>query len=852
MMNTKLFHKIGPFLGLFLFAVALAVLYHELKVYHLHDIVTQIEAIPADSLFLAAILTFLSYLVMNGYDTLALWYVRHPLSYGKIAIASFIGYAFSNNVGLAMLAGGSVRYRLYSSWGLSVLTITKIVAFCTLSLWLGFFLLGGIVFLIEPMTIPEALHLPFVSARPIGWLFIALVAGYLGLSVLRKKPLRIRNWEFSLPSAGLLVSQTAISLMDWLLAGAVLYVLLPPSPQLSWSGFLGVFLLAQLAGLASQLPGGLGVFETVVILLLSSALPASHIIGPLLAYRGIYYLLPLLIAALLLASQEVFQKIEGIKKVAQMFGAWMSAVVPPVFAFCTFVGGAVLLFSGATPTAYPRLTWLKDVIPLPVVELSHFLGSLCGIMLLLLARGIQRRIDASYVLTIFVLGAGIIFSLLKGFDYEEASVLLFMLVALLPCRRYFYRKGSLINERFSPGWIAAILLVLLCSIWLGFFSYKHVEYSHDLWWQFTFRGDAPRFMRATVGVGAVIAFWVFGRLLRPSKPDVLPVDSMDLDRAIPIVRSSPQTYANLALLGDKCFLFNEQRNTFIMYRVSGRSWVAMGDPIGPRDEWPELIWRFREMCDQYDGWTVFYEVGRESLHVYLDTGLTLAKLGEEGRVSLESFSLEGSLHRDLRHTCSKLERDGYRFQMVSVEKVPALLPEFRKISDSWLEEKHTREKGFSLGFFDEAYLRRFPAGIIQKDDQVIGFANVWIGADKKELSIDLMRYRPEAPNGLMDYLFTQLMLWAKQDGFQGFDLGMAPLSGLEDHDLAPLWSRAGAFVFRHAEHFYNLQGLRRYKEKFAPLWEPKYLASPGGLSLPRVLTNVASLTSGGIKGVVTR
>jgi len=143
-------------------------------------------------------------------------------------------------------------------------------------------------------------------------------------------------------------------------------------------------------------------------------------------------------------------------------------------------------------------------------------------------------------------------------------------------------------------------------------------------------------------------------------------------------------------------------------------------------------------------------------------------------------------------------------------------------------------------------------GIVRKQEKILAFANILQGVGKEELSIDLMRYLPEAPNGIMDYLFIELMLWGKREGYQWFNMGMAPLSGMEDRALAPLWNRVGSFIFRHGEHFYNFQGLREYKEKFNPLWEPKYLASPGGLALPRVLINIASLISGGVKGVVSK
>jgi phosphatidylglycerol lysyltransferase len=851
-MKQKVLHSLGPLFGLLLFVAALWVLHHELSAYHLHDILRRLRELSANRLSLALGLTVVSYLVMTGYDTLALRYVQHPLAYSKIALASFVGYAFSNNMGLSMIAGASVRYRLYSGWGLSTLEITKVIAFCTLTLWLGFFFLGGVVFLVEPMTVPQALHLPFTSIHTLGLIFLILVGGYVLFCSLRKQPLRIRDWEFRLPSARLFFVQITIASLDWALAGSVLYVLLPESAPLSYLGFLGVFLLAQIAGVASQIPGGLGVFESVTLLLLSPILPATSIFGSLLVFRGIYYLLPLTVAAFVLGTHEALLRVKAVKGFARVFSQLASGVVPHLFAFVTFLGGAILLFSGALPAVSWRLEWLTDLLPLGIIEASHFLGSLVGTGLLILTWGLQRRIDAAYVLTVALLSAGIVFSLLKGLDYEEAIALAVMLVALLPCRRYFYRKASLFSERFSLGWSVAILLVLFGATWLGIFAYKHVAYSRELWWRFTLLGDAPRFLRASIGAIGLALFFAMARLLRPGQPEEALLRQDDLEKVVPIVQRAPQTYANLALLGDKAFLFDKKGSAFIMYGVEGRSWVAMGDPIGPREEWPELVWQFREMCDRSNGWTVFYEVGPENLYVYLDLGLTLLKLGEEARVRLAGFSLEGGARKGLRHTYHKLQGEGCTFAVIPAEGVSTLLPELRRISDAWLEEKSTKEKGFSLGSFDEDYLKRFRAGIILREGKIVAFANLWPGAGKEELSIDLMRHLPDAPHGVMEYLFIQLMLWGKGEGYRWFNLGMAPLSGLQDHGLAPLWNRAGAYIFRHGEHFYNFQGLRQYKEKFDPEWVPKYLACPGGLAVPRILANIATLVSGGMKGVIAK
>jgi phosphatidylglycerol lysyltransferase len=394
--------------------------------------------------------------------------------------------------------------------------------------------------------------------------------------------------------------------------------------------------------------------------------------------------------------------------------------------------------------------------------------------------------------------------------------------------------------------------VLLSSVWLGFFSFKHVEYSRELWWRFEISADAPRFLRATVGAvtaALVLASW---RLLRAAPPEPSLPGAAEMEKARAVAGASPSASANLALLGDKSLLFNDSGNAFIMYGVQGRAWVAMGNPVGPPEEWPELAWRLRELCDRHDGWTVFYEVGREGLPLYLDLGLTLLKLGEEARVPLEMFSLEGGERKKMRHQHRRLDADGCRFSIAPAGEVPSLLPELGRISDAWLEEKNTREKGFSLGYFHPGYLARFPLALVRQGDRIVAFANLWGSAGREELSPDLMRYAPEAPPGVMEYLLIEVMLWGKAEGYRWFNLGVAPLSGLENRALAPLWSRLGAMLYGHGEYFYNFQGLRQYKEKFDPVWEPKYLACPGGLALPRILANVAALISGGLKGVVTK
>jgi len=249
---------------------------------------------------------------------------------------------------------------------------------------------------------------------------------------------------------------------------------------------------------------------------------------------------------------------------------------------------------------------------------------------------------------------------------------------------------------------------------------------------------------------------------------------------------------------------------------------------------------------------VFYQVRPETLHLYADIGLSMTKFGEEAMVDLRTWSLDGASHKNERNLLHRMEREGVVFEIVERAAVPAALAELRQISDEWLDAKNSREKAFSLGFFDESYLCRYRQAVLRRNGRIVAFANMLESGDRAELSVDLMRHRADAPEGAMEALFLHLMKWGAQEGFARFNLGMAPLSGIEGGQAAPFWNRLASMVYEHGGRFYNFQGLRLYKEKFHPRWEPRYIASPGGINLAQVLAGIAGLVNRGVSGTVMK
>ena len=846
-LRGRLSGYVGPVAAV-LVTVASLWLFHQMTAgLRLQDIKTAIGAMQWSGILLALVATAASYCALATYDILAC----HIVAPGKVpwrdaALSGMSGYAFSNFLGFHLFTGGAVRFRTYSRSGLDAAEIGQVVLLSWMGLWLAFTTLVGLALVVDPEGVPLLRLLHASADRIVG---LAVVAALVGLFVFagpEGREARVFSWRIPLPRRSMLLLQLLVGVLDLLASASVLYVLLPADAQPGTVLFLTVYMSAVILGSISHVPGGIGVFEATLIAGLGMQ-GRADILASLLAYRLIYYFLPFLIAVVALAAAEA-GIVRG-KLAARFVGPSraIKALVPLVAATVVFISGFVLLLSGATPGVPDRLQTLKGWLPLSVVESSHFLGSLVGLALLVVAHGLHRRLFSAWAVAVAMLFAGAFLSMVKGLDWEEALTLSFAAVFLLLSREAFYRRAPQRISRLSWEWLGLVALTLVATIWLGFFSYSHVEYSNELFWQFAWNGEAPRFLRATVGlVAATLALGVAVAIHRPPAKTKRRAET-EPGAIAAVVATSPDTQANVAFLGDKEFLWSPDGTAFLMYGRAGGSLVSMGDPVGDPEQVEDLVWQFRDMADREAARAVFYAVRPDNLPLYLDMGYALLKLGEVARVDLSNFTLEGPKNQELRYAARRAAKEKLVFEVVPRSDVPAIMKELQHVSDAWLQEKGGSEKGFSLGRFDPAYLSHFDCAVMRdNDNRIVAFANIWRSGGMNEMSVDLMRYLPGVSKVLMDALFVRLLLYAKEQGYRWFNLGAAPLSGLSDHALASRWNRMATFVFRHGDDFYHFEGLRAFKEKFSPVWTPQYLACPGGLNIPQVLLDVNALISGGI------
>lgn len=849
----------GSSLAMFLLFIAgIVILYKTLQQTNTHDIYAQLHALPARKILFAGLFTLCGYAALVGYDWSALKYIGKKLPFPLVAFTSFIGFSLGNTIGVSWLSGGAVRYRLYSRVGLSATEIAMIVAFCTVGFGIGEMLVGGMALIIHPDVFSYYLKIPPVLIR---WGAIIMVVSAGLLIFIRSYyhgNIHFREKIFRLPSTGILTGQVLFSIMDIGFAGATLFILLPES-NLSFFLFLAVFAIALVAGVLSHIPGGIGVFEAIIAAALHPYFSMESLTAALVSYRIIYYLLPFVLGVILILSSEAYIQLksrwlttgeqlgESIKLLANV----VYSAIPPALSGLTFICGVVMLLGSSIRLSGKTLLLLEDIFPAELIEFSHILGGVIGVILIILSFALWQRIRAALWLTSSLFIVGAILSFIQTLDYDRTFALLLALGLLVSSQKLFYRRARLFSNLLDFKWLLLSIAALAGFIWLILLSFQDTLYNDQLWWQFATDKQAPRSMRtAVVAVATLLIFYVINALRPPRQTPDFP-NNEELALAREIIKRQDNVDGNFALTGDKRLFFSESRKSFIMFASQNRSWISLGDPVGNDDQDKvSLLWDFKAMVNREQGHAVIYKVARDHIDWYIDAGFNLFKLGEEACIKLADFDLEGPKRSKLRQTRNKAIRSGLRLEFIQPPYDDTLLEQLHDISDQWLTLKNVSEKSFSLGRFDKNYLNESPLAVVYEQDRITAFANVFVTQTKKESTIDLMRHLPDAARDTMDFLFIELMLTLKEQGYCEFSLGMAPLSGFTDHENARLWDRFGMMIYKNGKRFYNFEGLRNFKNKFDPQWVPQYMATTQkGVSSFLTLVDIAALTSGGLKGV---
>ncbi|MDR5828553.1 bifunctional lysylphosphatidylglycerol flippase/synthetase MprF [Caballeronia sp. LP006] len=832
----------APALTVIVGVLLLVVFEHLSRAVNYQSVMHALRATTPQAWLAALCATALSFAALVGRDAVGLRHIGVSVPRSLLWVGATVGSALGNVTGFGALTGGAVRCRVYGAADVTPAQVGRLSVFTgvTLALSLAFMAAAGMLF--SAGTLAGMMHLSPTILQIIGAALLAVFVAMLVFCGRAPRTLQSRwKWlAFTVPSRRDFLAQTALAVVDVFGAGLALWALLPGA-QVGFGEFMTVFSAAMLLGMIGHTPGGVGVFEAAMVFALGSSARTPDVLAALLAYRAIYFGLPLILSA------GVMTAFEG-RALKGRFGflrpSRVSQLAPLFLSIVTFAAGSMLVISGATPAFKIRIAFLQTVLPLWVLESSQLLGSVLGVLLLFVARGLMRRLDAAWWLALMLAVANLALSLAKGLAFVEAGVLAVLILLLVATRERFNRRSSLFAERFTATWLFSIGMVIAVAVWIMFFAFRDVAYNTDLWWQFAFDDRAPRALRATLAAGVFASAFAVWQLLRPAAGRFEKPAPQDLADAARIFRAQERSDAGLAMMGDKSFLFSESRQAFLMYAKHGRTWAALHDPVGPRHEWAALIRQFVALAHSHNGRAAFYQVRADALPLYLDAGLTLMKLGEEAHVALSEFDLKGSHRSHLRYALKRGERDGFDTEVIDPSRVAECMPMLRTISDDWLDSRSAREKSFSVAAFNEDYLAAQSVLLVRQQGAPVAFVTFMTTDMNTEATVGVMRHVAEASPYAMEYLFTKLALHLKEAGFKSLSLGIAPLSGMEPTPLASHWHRLAGLVWRFGGRFYNFRGLRGFKSKFQPRWEPRYLAASGSVGVFFTLADLSLLAGG--------
>lgn len=506
----KYLQYLGRVVVFAIFILAIYLLYNKLKAYSIAEIRESIQQISWRRIGFSMALMVINYIILVGYDWLALKAIHKKLSISRVSLVSFIGQAVSYNFG-ALLGGTTVRYRFYSAWGFTLVEIVRLVIMLAVTFWVGALGLCGIIFVVSPPHIPDALlaGMPIKDVRILGVILSCIAFSYLALCFSIRKPVHLFGKDFEFPIPGIAIAQCLVAGIDLIAAAACMYALLPSHIGISFTQFLPSYLMAQVAVVLTHIPGGVGIFE-LVILELTHTPEEQTVFAAVLLFRLIYYILPLLAAAFLLAIYEARQKTHMLRST----GRWLSVLSHIIVSYLVFIGGLILLVSSTLPTDFKNLPDFMAELPKFVLGIGHMICALSGAVLLFVSYGLERRQRVAFRMSVSFLIMGICGALLKGFSWQVAIMGAIILLALICASKRFYRTSSYFKLKTPAYWLLGAFCVLGLVFLLGWFLY-HPAWDKASTWGFDRAYNASRTLIAYIVIIIMLFIgWIWSIIKR--------------------------------------------------------------------------------------------------------------------------------------------------------------------------------------------------------------------------------------------------------------------------------------------------------------------------------------------------
>jgi len=787
-------------------------------------------------LLLILTVTFAAVLPMVLYDVILVKILKIEVKKRELVEQSFIANSFSNLIGFGGLIGAMLRTYFFHKLEQDKRKLLGVIA--TVSL----FYLTGISFLAWIVAFNYR-NLPlFLSTR---WLYFAV----LGVSLYLPVFLIVHIYKSSKDNQRTLTLRSSmkliiVSVLEWFAVFLAIFVLTKIlGIHISFLALFPVYIIAACAGIISMIPGGLGSFDLIFLWGMQDLhIPEEKVLVLLLFYRIGYYFIPFLLSLVFFVRlywQRWNQLWNNLPK------AIVQGLSHVILTMLVFLSGVILLLSASVPGIMSRLRIAQELLSLPIINVSHQLSVAAGFLLLGLSRGIEYSVKRTYDLTMLALILAALFSIFKGIDYEEAAFLIIVALLLKMSKGQFYRESYVLTWGKTITDVTIVLIVTSMYILIGYFNLPNAKITiPKKFVPYVIADYRDLFSSALIGLIIAFSILFIGYLISlPKKWKFERSSHHEQEIMNHLSVYSGKVLSHLIFLHDKYIFWNRKRNVLISFQKYADKLIILGDPVGEKQDLSSAIEEFQEAADLYGYTPVFYQVSDDMLPYLHGHGFAFFKLGEEAFVDLKTFSLKGSKMKGLRALKHKFNGEQYYFEMLDPPHSNALMSELQEISDDWLLGR--KEKGFSLGFFNEEYLNRAPIAVVKDEkDHIQGFMSMmYVYDDHQTVSVDLIRVQQSAPEGIIDFIFLSVIDWAIDKGYHRFNMGMAPLSNVGLSKFSFLSEKIAAQIFLHGHFIYHFQGLRKFKEKYTDSWEPKYLAYRRKSSLPFIMAQIALLIS---------
>ena len=769
---------------------------------------------------------------MMLYDYILTKELGKKISVGKLIENSWTINSLNNLIGFAGIVDVGLRYSYFSEKekeGKTMQSISKVMPYFMSGLSLLSLLSVFLIFLSHKND----------TLKP--YSFVLIIASLI-LPILLILSTRKNMDYFGNLSGKKMFALILTSLLDWSFVSIFFfYVGKTLGYDISLINILPLYFISICIGMVSMIPGSLGSFDLMMIGgLLHLSINHNEAASWLLLFRIFYYIVPFFIGLILFLKSmggQINDKFSGIpKKLSKLIKQSVSHFMSNFFGF-------FLMATAILPDQIHSIPIIGKMDPIHGQLLFQFPSFLLGSLFFLLGRLLKRRSQ-------FALGFAAIMSFISlvyinlGEVSVFSSIYLILFIILVFLRREDLDRRSFfypVEDRLKDiGYIAGSFIITFFLMYISSENTGHESLGYIIFHGGTGYGTSlkvhffniflNRFFHLFIYLAIIALFYIVVESFARDRHFSFG-EKFDKVRFETFLKNFNNTNLNasLAFLNDKLLYYyieNEKDLVAFQFALEDGKVIVMGDPIGPKEYFPKAINEFIKEAESKNLIPLFYEIGQELTLLLHELGYEFMKFGETAKVNLTEFRLVGKSGRKFRAVINRGENSGYSFKIMSPPFSKEFMDELENISNAWLSGRE--EKGFSLGFFDRDYLSLAPIACVLDDNgKVQAFANFLVCNTANESSIDLMRYDPQTErNGIMDYLFVQIFLYMKENDVVYFDLGMAPLSNVGQNDHSFVEEKLAFLVYTFATRFYSFGGLRKYKEKFSPSWEARYLSYP--------------------------